>query len=233
MNKKRNISIWNIVFNFVYQLKKAKVNNMPWISSILEFPDYFTTIRKNKTNLELCLPWITFNSFKFLKSFKFEDKKVFEFGSGGSTLFFINNGANIISVEHNREWYDLVISKILNNKKSNLKLITPILSENPKVVSIYDDSYSGYDFQEYADYILSFPDNYFDLVVIDGRARSFCLINSIVKVKNGGYILFDNSNRPFYQVELEEISDWLILKSYGPTINDLSFNETSIFQKPF
>jgi hypothetical protein len=55
-------------------------------------------------------------------------------------------------------------------------------------------------------------------------------MNSIRKVKKGGYILFDNSNRQHYLEGLDKIEDWLIFKSYGPTVNDKSFNETSIYR---
>ncbi len=44
---------------------------------------------------------------------------LFEFGSGNSTLFFAERVKNVISVEHNKEWYQIVNS----TKPSNVRLV--------------------------------------------------------------------------------------------------------------
>ena len=228
----KNTSLTNIYFNFFYQIKKAYVNNYPWLSSIIEFPKYLSILRKNKSNLELELPWITFKALRFLENIELNNKNVFEYGSGGSSLYFYNRGANTISVEHDEEWFNLVRSKLHNNSFVELKLVEPEFSSNSNVISVNDKKYEGYSFENYVDSISIYPNNFFDLIVIDGRARPFCLIKSLSKVKCGGYILFDNSNRSSYKEGLEIVKDWLVFRSYGPTVNDFSFNETSFYQKP-
>jgi hypothetical protein len=217
-------------YHFLYQLNKARKLGYPFISSVFEFPKYLSFLRSEKTNLELELPWITFRSLNFLDKIDLEEKNVFEFGSGGSTLYFLSRGSNVISIEHDTDWYLLVNEKLKEYHRIDFKLIQPEFDSLSKIVSIQDKKFAGYSFKNYANSILDYPDNHFDLVVIDGRARPFCLMNSIRKVKKGGYILFDNSNRQHYLEELDKIEDWLIFKSYGPTVNDKSFNQTSIYR---
>jgi hypothetical protein len=230
------MSVYSILFNFLYQLKKASKLNKPWIKSIIFFPKYYRYAKNKSSTLELELPWITFEALGFLNNLNLKDIQIFEYGSGGSSLYFSNRGAHVISIEHNKDWFlslKSILSKIENKLVIDLRLIEPEKESQPTVFSENDKNYAGYSFKKYSDSILQYPEGLFDLIVIDGRARPFCLYNSISKVKDGGYILFDNSNRVSYHYELEKISDWLVSKSYGPTVNDLSFNETSIYRKPF
>lgn len=189
------------------------------------------------SHLKMELPWITFQVFDFVKSILQKKFVVYEFGSGCSSLFFAKHVKMVYSVEHNQDWYYLLKTDLLKRESMysnlHLKLVVPIpKSKSTAVVSISDKFYFESDFGEYANSILNFPDDFFDLIVIDGRARPYCLQNSIPKLKNGGYLLFDNSDRIHYQEELIKIKNWLILESYGPLIGDLGFGQTSIYRKP-
>ncbi len=53
-------------------------------------------------------------------------------------------------------------------------------------------------FHPYFQKIQKYPDNYFDFVLIDGRARVACMINEIDKIKNEGILILDNSDREKY-----------------------------------
>lgn len=52
------------------------------------------------------LPWLVFAAIDFLEDLDLKGKKVFEYGSGGSTLFWLRKGANCVSLEHDRSWYE-------------------------------------------------------------------------------------------------------------------------------
>ena len=53
-------------------------------------------------------------------------------------------------------------------------------------------------FFDYASFIDQYPDNYFDLILIDGRARPSCFMHAAAKVKHGGYVVLDNAERVSY-----------------------------------
>ena len=60
-----------------------------------------------------------------------------------------------------------------------------------------------HDYTEYVQFIDHFSDEGFDMVLVDGRARQACLIHGWPKVKIGGYLVLDNSNRKAYRHTLE------------------------------
>ncbi len=126
---------------------------------------------------------------------------VFEYGSGGSTIFMANQVSKIVSVEYELSWF-LAIKKIFWKKKiKNCKLYLvrpePRTDENSDYVSS-DFRYDHISFKKYVQTIDRYPNEYFDLVFVDGRARNSCIVNAIPKVKNGGYILLDDSERIGY-----------------------------------
>lgn len=233
------LSIFKIIFNLAYQIKKSVRLEKFDFNQSKYFIDYLRDNRKNqKSHLENQLPWITYQAFNFIKGRVNKNFVVFEYGSGGSTLFFSKSVRAIYSVEHDESWYRYLLGYCENNNdyfsNIDLRLVSPKENlDQSSVVSITERKYDGLSFDHYANVVLDFPDEYFDLIIIDGRVRPQCLINAKQKLKSGGYLLFDNADRSHYQNELDKIKDWKILESYGPTIFDLSFNQTNIYQKPF
>ncbi len=53
-------------------------------------------------------PWLPPKAIKYLKSFLSENMVGFEWGSGRSTVFFARRVNFIVSVEHDKCWYDKV-----------------------------------------------------------------------------------------------------------------------------
>ena len=58
-------------------------------------------------------------------------------------------------------------------------------------------------FEDYAKAIHSYPKEFFDLIVVDGRARMACLRECVDHLAPGGAILLDNSDYARYQTELQ------------------------------
>ena len=172
---------------------------------------WFRAWLKSNTKGEYALldriPWITFPSISFLNDYLKEEMKVFEYGTGGSTLFFLDRGASVTSVEHDADWAAKVSQEIDSNSTDwNLLLVNPDLEvnfsdksfENPHDYISSDRKYLNMSFRKYVSTIDSYPDSFFDLILIDGRARASCIIHSIKKVKIGGIIVLDNSDRVRY-----------------------------------
>lgn len=83
------LSIFKIIFNLAYQIKKSVRLEKFDFNQSKYFIDYLRDNRKNqKSHLENQLPWITYQAFNFIKGRVNKNFVVFEYGSGGSTLFF-------------------------------------------------------------------------------------------------------------------------------------------------
>lgn len=151
-------------------------------------------------------PWLTFNAVDFLDKEIKKEFQIFEWGSGRSTFWFSERCNNIVSVEHNSEWFDIVSNKA--NKKQNILL----LKKEEKT--------------EYENSIIEYPDNFFDLVVIDGIRRGECAVKAITKLKRGGMLLIDDAHRyiPSNSIAPYALESWNSQKDK----NWLSFKEQTI-----
>jgi hypothetical protein len=59
----------------------------------------------NKGTLDYQIPWLVFSCINYLDKIHKKGLEVFEYGSGGSTIYFAKNGSKITSVEHDANWY--------------------------------------------------------------------------------------------------------------------------------
>lgn len=136
---------------------------------------------------ELVIDWLESNLNKKMR--------VFEWGSGGSTLFIANRVKSIVSIEYGKRWYVKLVWHLFKNRILNchIKLVLPDKISQEEYRS--SDKYGHLTFKKFVEAIDSYPDDYFDLIIIDGRVRLKCLEHAKTKVKHGGYILFDDADR--------------------------------------
>jgi hypothetical protein len=189
--------------------------------------------------LRSCQPWLAFDAIDILSSLPLNGQRIFEYGSGGSTLFWLKHGALLTSIEHDKAWYDLLQQQYIGKASVDYRLVPPefISSDNvnPSVPDGYgsgDKQFAQCTFRSYASQIDEFPDEFFDLVLVDGRARPSCIKHAHNKVKIGGILVLDNSDRKYY---LERTSTYLNTSErrtcLGATPGLAWLTETSIFTK--
>lgn len=144
------------------------------------------------------MPWVTYGSIDFLNKILKKNLRVFEFGSGGSTIYFSNKAKELVSIEHNKDWYEVVKAEINKRKIQNCEY--RLVPAGKRKIYDYFRSTTEIEssFENYVKAIREYPDHYFDIVSVDGRARVQCVIEAYEKVKPGGYILLDNSERKDY-----------------------------------
>ena len=139
-----------------------------------------------RTTLELRLPWLPFQIIDRLDEVLTPESSVFEYGGGGSTLWMAERAGEVVTVEHDPEWADA-----LRARTAGLPNVTLL------VRSAADD---------YADYVPAiddYPDEHFDVVVVDGRQRVRCFEHALPKVRPGGMLLLDDSERSRYAPTFE------------------------------
>jgi hypothetical protein len=162
-----------------------------WLPSLISQP----------TTLDSRHIWICFKAGKWLESYLKPDMSVFEYGSGGSTLFFAKRVKSVVSVEHDSSWYDRISMEMEKQKISNCRLVLREPEKGAQPGQPYTSTRKGnegYSFERYVNAIGEYPDASFDFVLVDGRARMSCISNAVRKVKIGGYLMLDDSQRPNY-----------------------------------
>jgi hypothetical protein len=117
------------------------------------------------------IPWYTYPAIEFLNQFDFSDKKVFEFGSGNSSLYWSERCLSLISIEHDQDWFN----KTKNNIRSNQRLFL----RNNK--------------DEYVKSINEFESE-FDIIIIDGLYRQDCAKEIKNLNRESGIVILDNSD---------------------------------------
>jgi len=180
------------------------------------------------------LPWITYGAINWLASHLTKEMTIFEWGSGGSTMFFARRAKQVITIEHDPGWYQKVNHVLQRKPHENVffRLIEPMRSENIDAWYISTDSrYIGHSFEQYIKTIDTYSDGFFDIVVVDGRARPGCIRHAIAKIKKGGYLVLDNSERIEYQTGWNLVQEWKNVKIWGPGPYNGYPWETRIWQK--
>jgi hypothetical protein len=190
------------------------------------------------------LPWISFAAIDRLRSVLRPDMTVFEYGSGGSTLFWARRVAHVHSIEHDPEWFSRVRDAVAVRGLTNvsLELREPSRPEkaidndpaDPDGYASDDERYRGSSFERYARSIEACPDGSLDVVMIDGRARPSCFKHGHPKVRPGGYLILDNSERSYYHQILDDLHDagWRRYDFFGPPPALVDFCRTTFFVKP-
>ena len=63
----------------------------------------------------------------------------------------------------------------------------------------------------YDDYVHSIDNmEKFDIIIVDGRARSHCILNSIDKLNKGGLFIVDNAERHYYKKAIDKIPKYMV-----------------------
>lgn len=190
------------------------------------------------------MPWMTYDAIDFLASNCRSDSTIFEWGSGGSTLFFAKRCRHVTSVEHDGKWSDFLKERLESLAVSNVdhrEIPGEGISDwevrdyrNPDDFISNDTHSVGLSYEKYVKAIDSFPENYFDIVLVDGRARNCCIKRAMVHVKEGGYLVVDNSDRRYYLegfAELQDASIWEKNEFQGPVFFQHAFSRTSFFKR--
>jgi len=121
------------------------------------------------------IPWLTTKAIQFLDEWlkRTPEAKALEFGCGGSTIWLSERVESLVSVEHNVKWYSRI--------KEHVENVDLRRMDRP-----------------YANVVRGFPNEHFDLVLIDGRDRVECAKACWKKLKKKGLLMLDNAERARY-----------------------------------
>lgn len=183
------------------------------------------------------MPWMNYKAIIFLENNVKPGSVVFEYGSGSSTRYWISKGCKVISVEHDKKFFRQMQGALAGKCDYSLvePELDPLISKKSHELpdSFKSSDFDGHNFENYVKSIDIYPDNYFDLVVVDGRARPACIKNSISKIRRGGFLVLDNSDRDYYLKNTQYLlNDWTQTTCRGTVRGLLHKEQTTIFHKP-
>lgn len=126
-------------------------------------------------------PWWTFRIKKRIAQLLGPGTNAVEFGSGQSTLWLGARVGRLLSIEENADWAARVKTSLARAGLGNVvhELRPP---------------------ESYAD-LSAVPDGSVDFCVIDGYARGRCAAAVLPKMKDGGWVYLDNSDKDMGQPE--------------------------------
>jgi hypothetical protein len=157
-------------------------------------------------------PWFTYPAIAFMKDIISKDMKVFEYGSGYSTLFFNANAGECFSVEHSDEWAKSLLElnpaiDIVVCPEGGIPLpegvdyLEGFIREGFELPLSSDRNHNiehgllNLEFFQYASQLTRRERGYYDVIVIDGMARTLGGYLAADRISENGYIVLDNSDR--------------------------------------
>ncbi|MCJ2178608.1 class I SAM-dependent methyltransferase [Novosphingobium album (ex Hu et al. 2023)] len=145
----------------------------------------------------LGLPWWTFSAISAVDRYLTSGprKRVFEYGSGASTLWLAQRCDEVVSIETDPKWYANLSKELTAYSNVRLRLIE---AQQDGTITSHK---AGFEELYFDNFVHSINDETkpFDVVIIDGRAREACLQACIPHLTEGGIIVIDDTNRQRYR----------------------------------
>lgn len=160
------------------------------------------------------VPWFTYPSVVFLDKRLQKGMKVFEYGSGASSIYFQKKGAELYSVEYDHVWFEKLNQSI---KEPNKIYSVSYCKESP-------DAYVN---------AIDIPGVQFDIIVIDGRARVKCCKKAVDSLGANGVLILDDSERERYTecFSIMKKKDFRYIEFWGISAGDYNLKCTTIFYR--
>jgi predicted O-methyltransferase YrrM len=185
-------------------------------------PRYISqNILGRRSPIDLELPWFSYGAIDFLETFLRVEMRVFEFGSGGSTIFFARRCANVESVEDHPDWAARV-----RERMAQLGLTNFAITECPFDFN-HPDAFAE------SRYLEQVRRGSYDVVVVDGADNDYsirprCFEAAEDQVNPGGIIVVDDSwryrqLRETRRARRVEIFETVGPARYGVTSTDIYF----------
>lgn len=143
---------------------------------------------------EVFEPWITLSAIRWLEAMLRPEDRVFEWGSGRSTVWFAERVSSVVSVESDPTWFRRVSDWLAEEKLDNVEL--DFIGKEPVMA-----------WKPYADAIRVYGGE-LDIIFIDGdlETRTICAEVAVKVAGDETIILLDNSVRMADAAKILE--DW-------------------------
>ena len=128
------------------------------------------------------IPWMSYSILDFFEEKLNKDLTLFEYGLGYSTLYFCKRVKSVRSIEHHEGWYKDISERMKDQENVTIECVG------------LEDGYEE---------AIKRIDEKFDIILIDGRKRVKCAINSIDNLSDNGILILDDSHRDYYKEAMD------------------------------
>ena len=123
--------------------------------------------------LSYAMPWLTFDAIRAIEDRLRPGQRVFEYGSGHSTVYWSQKSVDLFSVEDDAAWFGLVEAKLKGLRGVDLFFEQGLLDFVGRIGKCTGT---------------------FDIVLVDGSFRKECMLAAMPKLKPGGLLVVDNTD---------------------------------------
>jgi len=176
------------------------------------YKEYRDLLYEKITGKVIPKPWMKYREIEIIEEIlkKLKPKRCLEWGAGYSTLYFprfLDSNAKWISIEHEKEWFERIKSL---NKDSRVEIYLIYPNKYP-----WSDEYGDGDYSDLKDYV-EYPSKFgkFDFILIDGRARKYCLIKAHELLSDKGVVVLHDANRTYYHEPFKLFNHSLLFTDY-------------------
>jgi hypothetical protein len=170
-----------------------------------------------RTPLEMGLPWISWPCIDWLDQVDLAGKRIFEYGGGGSTLYFLRRGASVRTVENSEGWARRIQARVMEEGLHESRRFDLELVEVPYHPGPDDRALS-------CAYVRALGGAPWDLVLVDGvegslNLRMECLQRAKEYVTLHGCVLLDDAWRQEYETAPSIMSGFRrqVFQGVGPS----------------
>jgi predicted O-methyltransferase YrrM len=194
---------------------------------LIAHPGALTTVGallRRDTAASAATPWWNERAVRYLSQHLRRGSRVFEWGSGASTVWLMSQGAEVTSIEHNPDWRAKVVARC---PSANVQLI-------PGTAAGHVTTELGDGQQFYDDYVAAIDraeDASLDVVIVDGMSRLACAKRAVPKLRPGGLLVVDDTDMRCFKPARTLLPGWRAVSQTGfkPT---RELRETTFLHKP-
>ena len=139
------------------------------------FPAFISALAKRLFGYRPPVPMISYRGRQAIEKILRPDSRMVEFGSGQSTLWFAVRVGNLLSIEDDAGWFAHVQRELATRSIPNVR-------HELRTVDTYAD-------------LSSIENGSLDFALVDGRDRAACIHAILPKLKVGGWLYLDNSDK--------------------------------------
>jgi len=178
-----------------------------------------------KTAIDNRVPWISYSAIDYLDSKIQPGMTVFEYGGGGSTLYFLDKGCSVVTAENSKFWSEQIKKEVDDISKLEIRLVemsvTPTLSESDLARHYINQIQDG---------------GPWDIVLIDGvdgtpSVRVECARYALTHLKPNGMIILDDSWRKSYSPVPQILEEYVRHEFWGLGPARLGVTKTDVWDK--
>jgi hypothetical protein len=178
-----------------------------------------------RSPLELGLPWLSWPSIEYLRRELRPGMRVFEWGGGGSTIFFLRLGCTVTTVESNPLWRDRLLLAVSREDfrirdRSDLRFVPAETGERENVIAYIDAVRAGAPW---------------DVILVDGIDEPFlnrinCLRIAPQALSVTGLIILDDAWRDLYADAAHILHGYIRREFWGLGPCRLGVTKTDVYE---